>query len=67
MVSDGVSTIGMTDSTEIIGRFTKQNDGAMSVFSMGTTQKANAYLLDLISTCNRGDSRLVQTGRRTPH
>ncbi len=63
LVSDGVSTIGMTDSTEIIGRFTKQNDGAMSVFSMGTTQKANAYLLDLISTCNRGDSRLVQTGR----
>lgn len=63
MVSDGMPTKGVTDSTRIIGEVTKLNDGRASVFSMGTTAKANSYLLNMLSYCNRGDSRLVRTGR----
>ena len=63
MVSDGRPTTGITDSTRIIGEVTKLNDGRVSIFSMGTTAKANSYLLDLLSYCNRGDSRLVRSGR----
>ncbi len=63
MVSDGMPTTGITDSTRIIGEVTKVNDGCVSIFSMGTTAKANSYLLDIMSYCNRGDSRLVRSGR----
>ncbi len=63
MVSDGMPTTGVTDSTKIIGEVTKVNNGRVSIFAMGTTAKANSYLLDLISYCNRGDSRVVRTGR----
>ena len=63
MVSDGMPTAGVTDSSRIIGEVTKINNGQVSIFSMGTTAKANSYLLDLISYCNRGDSRLVRSGR----
>ena len=63
MVSDGMPTTGVTDSSRIIGEVTKINNGRVSIFSMGTTAKANSYLLDLISYCNRGDSRLVRSGR----
>ncbi len=63
LISDGVPTSGITDSTRIIGNITKMNNGEVSIFSYGTTTKANAYLLGLISYCNRGDSRLVSSGR----
>ena len=63
VVTDGRSTIGTTDSSEIIGQFSKVNDGAISLFTLGTIQTADSYLLDLLSYCNRGDSVIVTTGR----
>ncbi len=63
LVTDGLATTGLTRSTDIIGEFSKLNDGRISVFAMGTMMKANTYLLDLISYCNRGDSRLTVGGR----
>lgn len=63
VITDGHSTTGMTDNSEIIGEFTKANDGEMSVFAMGTIQSANRYLLDLLSYCNRGNAILARGGR----
>jgi len=63
LVTDGRSTTGLTRSSDIIGEFSKLNDGAVSVFALGTVQTANWYLLDLMSFCNRGDSVIVQSGR----
>ncbi|MBN1558565.1 MAG: VWA domain-containing protein [Lentisphaerae bacterium] len=63
LITDGLATAGLTESTDIIGEFSRANDGAVSVFTMGTLQTANAYLLDLLSYCNRGDSRIVSWGR----
>lgn len=63
VVSDGYSTAGIIDSSDIIGEFSKLNNGAMSVFSQGTLQVANMYLLDLLSYCNRGEAFEVTSGR----
>lgn len=63
MVTDGRPTVGLVRSSDIIGKFTRDNDGAISVFTLGARQTANAYLLDLLTYCNRGDSYVVDTGR----
>jgi hypothetical protein len=63
LVTDGRSTTGRTDSTDIIGRFTRENEGAMSVYTLGTVSTANRFLLDLLSYCNRGDVQVVTRGR----
>jgi len=63
LVSDGIPTAGMVASSDIIGEFSKLNNGAISVFAMGTLQIANRYLLDLLGYCNRGDALVVTSGR----
>lgn len=63
MLSDGIPTHGIVDSSDIISEFTRINDGRISVFSMGTAMTANTYLLDLLSYCNKGDASLVKGGR----
>ncbi len=63
LVSDGIPTSGMVASSDIIGEFSRLNNGAISVFAMGTLQIANKYLLDLLGYCNRGDSLVVTSGR----
>lgn len=63
VITDGLANTGVTDSSEIIGEFSRQNGGGISVFTMGTVQTANTYLLDLISYCNRGTVKTVTRGR----
>ncbi|MEI6810230.1 MAG: VWA domain-containing protein [bacterium] len=63
VVSDGMPTVGETDSSNIIEDFSGANKGGMSIFAMGTTREANAYLLDLLGYRNRGDSFVVNGGR----
>jgi Mg-chelatase subunit ChlD len=63
VVTDGRPTTGITDSTEIIEKFSQLNRGGVSVFTMGTVKTANTYLLDLLSYRNRGDSHVVTHGR----
>lgn len=63
VVSDGLPTSGMTDSTDIIGKFSKDNDGRMSVFTVGTLRRGNTYLLDMLSYCNKGDSYVISRGK----
>lgn len=63
LVTDGLATTGRTASSEIIGEFSRLNDGLVSVFAMGTVQTANRYLLDLLSYSNRGEALIVDKGR----
>ncbi len=63
VVSDGVATVGVTDRSAIIEAFSRENKGVVSVFTLGTYPGANAYLLDLLSYRNRGDTLIVRTGR----
>jgi Ca-activated chloride channel family protein len=63
VVSDGVATVGLTDRSRIIEAFSQENRGAVSVFTVGTYPGVNAYLLDLLSYRNRGDTLVVRTGR----
>ncbi len=63
VVSDGVPTVGLTSSPRIIGEFSRESDGAISIFTLGTARTANGYLLDLLSRLNRGDSEVITRGR----
>lgn len=62
VVTDGKATTGITASSKIIGEFSKLNDN-MSLYVLGTHAKANAYLLDLLSFCNRGRQSIVRSDR----
>lgn len=62
VITDGVANKGLTTYTKIIGEFSKLNDN-MSLFVVGTKEKLNTYLLDMISFCNRGTKEIVTSGR----
>ncbi len=59
MVSDGIPTVGMVDSSEIIGAFSRANQGRVSVFTAGGGPRVNHFLLDFLSFKNRGDTLVV--------
>lgn len=59
LVTDGRPTIGVTGSSDIIDKFSQENAGRVSVFSVGAGRRANRFLLDLLSYRNRGDSLVV--------
>lgn len=63
VVTDGKPTFGMTESAKIIGAFSKMNNGLMSVYMYGTHSKANVYLLDMLTYCNRGASTVLSGNR----
>ncbi len=63
VVTDGRATVGLTESSRIIGEFSRLNDGQVSIFTLGTHGRANAYLLDMLAYCNRGESTVVTSGR----
>ena len=44
----------MTRSAEIISRFSELNGGLVSIFMYGVKPEANAYLMDMLTRCNRG-------------
>lgn len=66
VVTDGVPTAGVTDSTEIIERFTRQNNGRISIFSVGGGRRVNRYLIDFLSYRNRGESLVAEQARQIP-
>lgn len=54
VVTDGEATSGLTRNAEIISKFSELNDGLISVFMYGVKSTANAYLMDMLTRCNRG-------------
>ena len=63
IVTDGKPTAGMTESSEIIGAFSRLNSGMMSIYMYGTHKDANVYLIDMLTYCNRGASAIVKGNR----
>jgi len=63
VVTDGMPTFGMTESAKIISAFSRLNNGLISVYMYGTHAKANAYLLDMLTYCNRGESSVLSGNR----
>jgi len=54
VATDGDATSGMTRSAEIISSFSELNGGLISIFMYGVKPEANAYLMDMLTRCNRG-------------
>ncbi|MFO7937096.1 MAG: VWA domain-containing protein [Kiritimatiellia bacterium] len=63
VVTDGKPTIGLTGSSKIIASFSELNSGLMSVYMYGTHKKANDYLLDMLTYCNRGKAVILDGSR----
>ena len=63
IVTDGKPTFGMTESAKIIGSFSKLNNGMISIYMFGTQSKANMYLLDMLTYCNRGAATVISGNR----
>lgn len=63
VITDGMANTGMTKSSNIIGEFSKGNNGEISIFTMGTVKSANTYLLDLMAYCNKGSVIELAGGR----
>ena len=64
LLSDGVSTAGdFRRDSQIIGEFSKLNDGALSVFDVGVSKNSDEYLLSMLSFCNRGGPASIARDR----
>lgn len=63
VVTDGDATAGVRETEEILSRFTRLNDGLVSVYLYGVKATANRELLELLACGNRGES-FVFDGRR---
>ena len=66
LVTDGVPTMGLTDSSEIIQGFTRENEGRIAIFTVGGGRQVNRYLLDFLSYRNRGESMVAERNRQVP-
>lgn len=56
LISDGIPTVGMVSSTQILQSFSEANAGRVAMFTIGGGPQVNEYLLDFLSYKNRGDS-----------
>lgn len=64
VASDGKPTAGdIQRDSEIIGKFSKLNDGRVSVFGVGVSRKSNEFLLSMLSFCNRGGAASISDDR----
>jgi len=56
VVTDGDANAGVSDTAEIISKFTALNDGLVSVYMYGVKSSANVELIDVLTRGNRGES-----------
>lgn len=54
LLTDGRPTMGLMDNSDIISRFTRLNQGNVSVFTIGAGDSVNGFLLDMLGQNNRG-------------
>lgn len=54
VMSDGMPTKGVLDSTQIISELTQENDNATSIFTLSNGTQVNNFLLDFLSYSNQG-------------
>ena len=56
VVTDGDANSGVSQTAQILSRFTRLNDGLVSVYMYGVKANANKELLDILTHGNRGES-----------
>ncbi len=56
VVTDGDANAGVSETAQILARFTALNDGLVSVYMYGVKETANRELLDVLTHGNRGES-----------
>jgi len=56
VVTDGDANTGVSATAEILAKFTKLNDGLISVYMYGVKSSANRELIDVLTHGNRGES-----------
>ena len=60
IVTDGEANSGVSDTAEILSKFTKLNDGLISVYMYGVKSSANRELIDVLTRGNRGESFIFE-------
>jgi len=63
VVTDGDANSGVSDTAEILSRFTALNDGLVSVYMYGVKSSANRELIDVLTHGNRGESFIFEGWR----
>ena len=63
VVTDGDANEGVSDTLEILSKFTALNDGLVSVYMYGVRSSSNRELIDILTHANRGESFIFE-GRR---
>ena len=63
VVTDGDANAGVSDTAEILSRFTALNDGLVSVYMYGVKSSANRELIDVLTRGNRGESFVFEGWR----
>lgn len=56
VITDGDANYGVSETSEILSKFTALNDGLISVYMYGVKGTANRELIDLLTRGNRGES-----------
>ena len=63
VVTDGDANSGVSDTAEILSKFTALNDGLVSVYMYGVKSSANRELIDALTHGNRGESFVFEGWR----
>jgi len=63
VVTDGDANAGVSDTAEILSKFTALNDGLISVYMYGVRSSANRELIDVLTRGNRGESFVFEGWR----
>ena len=64
VVTDGDANAGVSETSQILSRFTALNDGLISVYMYGVKGSANRALIDVLTHGNRGESFIFEGERR---
>ncbi len=56
VVTDGDANAGVSETAQILSKFTALNDGLISVYMYGVKASANRELIDVLTRGNRGES-----------
>ena len=62
VVTDGEANKGISETAQILSRFSELNDGLISVYMYGVKSAANAELIDVLTRGNRGESMIYREG-----
>ena len=63
VVTDGDANAGVSETSQILSRFTHLNDGLISVYMYGVKGTANRELIDVLTHGNRGESFIFDGNR----